>query len=173
LESCGTYLPFFVFVAVTATSPFCEPLCVQTLRFYQIDVEQADAALIVMPNGSRTEGWFEYGTTNPPRSSTRSQSLGRGTSAQSYTHDLSGLRPDTTYFFRAVGKGGGNTTERGSVRSFTTRLTESAPNIEGLWQGQATMQTCENSIQVARFDEFCTQIGQDSFVELSLVLVFP
>ncbi len=38
----------FVVVVVAAGAT---PLAAQTLRIYQIDVEQADAALVVMPNG--------------------------------------------------------------------------------------------------------------------------
>ena len=42
---------FFIAVFVALLFLAANPLFAQTLRIYHIDVEQADAALVVMPNG--------------------------------------------------------------------------------------------------------------------------
>ncbi|HEX2880278.1 MAG TPA: hypothetical protein VHO25_12170, partial [Polyangiaceae bacterium] len=81
------------------------------------------------PNGAATTGWFRYSTTNPVTCSdsfgTRAPvgaggtALGMGLSGVSYSQALTGLLPDTTYYFCAIAQSSSGTAF-GSVLSFTT-----------------------------------------------------
>lgn len=74
----------------------------------------------VNPKGAATNGWFRWGTTNPPTAfDTTPQALGSGTSVVAYEADLTGLDPGETYYFRAVGNDGSGDV-LGAVLSFTT-----------------------------------------------------
>jgi len=81
------------------------------------------------PNGAAATGWFRYATANPGscndtfglRAPTPSggTALGSGTAAVAYVRAITGLIPNTTYYFCAIAS---NTygTSFGAVRSFTT-----------------------------------------------------
>jgi hypothetical protein len=79
------------------------------------------------PNGATTTGWYRYATTDPGtcseafgiRTPVSGLSLGSGTSAISMGWSVTGLVPNTTYWFCAIAT---NTygTSFGAVRSFTT-----------------------------------------------------
>ncbi|MBP6855543.1 MAG: hypothetical protein KBC26_01020 [Candidatus Pacebacteria bacterium] len=74
----------------------------------------------INPNGSMTTGWFEYGTTMNLGSRTPTQAMGSGSYLSNIAAALSGLVPNTTYYFRAAAQ---NTygTAYGQVLSFTTQ----------------------------------------------------
>jgi hypothetical protein len=74
----------------------------------------------VGPNGSQATGWFQYGrTTSLELGTTVSQAMGGGLSLVNYASPLSGLSPNTTYYFRAVGQNAYGT-NYGQILSFTT-----------------------------------------------------
>jgi hypothetical protein len=75
----------------------------------------------VNPNTSTTTAWFEWGTSNTlaSYSSTSSQSVGSGTSAVSVTANLTGLNPNTTYYYRVAAQNSTGT-QRGAILSFLT-----------------------------------------------------
>ncbi len=57
----------------------------------------------VNPNGtSDTKAWFEYGLTATLGSQTSSRDIGSGTQAAQFAYALTGLTPNTSYFYRAV-----------------------------------------------------------------------
>ncbi len=70
-------------------------------------------------NGSISNAWFEYGTTQNLGSQTNSQPMGAGTDYQNYSSALTGLSANTTYYFRAVAQNSYGT-NYGSILSFTT-----------------------------------------------------
>ncbi len=70
-------------------------------------------------NGSVSNAWFEYGTTQNLGSQTNSQPVGAGTNYQNYSSALTGLSANTTYYFRAVAQNSYGT-NYGSILSFTT-----------------------------------------------------
>ncbi|MBE7451667.1 MAG: hypothetical protein HS111_23080 [Kofleriaceae bacterium] len=85
------------------------------------------------PNGATSTGWYRYSTSDPgtcnnsfgtraPSSSASDTPLGAGTSPVAYSRGISGLTPNTTYYFCALA---GNTygTGFGAVLSFTTLAT--------------------------------------------------
>ena len=78
----------------------------------------------VNPNSSATSAWFEWGTSSTlsTYSTTASQSVGSGSSAVSITANLTGLTPNTTYYYRAVAQNSAGT-QRGLILSFTTAST--------------------------------------------------
>ncbi len=76
----------------------------------------------VNPNGYTANAWFEYGTTMSLGSQTPNQSVGSGSNLSPLAYALSGLFPNTTYYFRAVAQGQGNTAY-GSILSFVTTQT--------------------------------------------------
>ncbi len=73
----------------------------------------------VNPNGSNTQYWFEYGTTNGLGNSTTHVNIGSGSSAIQENWTLSGLTPNTTYYYRisASNAAGAN---NGGTNTFTT-----------------------------------------------------
>ena len=68
------------------------------------------------PHGAPSQGWFEWGTTSAlGNSTTRTDS----SSPRTFDRTLSGLSPNTTYFFRAVAENSRGR-EHGQIRSFVT-----------------------------------------------------
>jgi len=81
----------------------------------------------VNPNGVATTFTFEFGTSTAFGSITTPTSAGAGTSPLSVTANLSGLAPNTTYFYRLVATNSSGVTSTGIVRSFRTTGTASPP----------------------------------------------
>jgi MYXO-CTERM domain-containing protein len=80
------------------------------------------------PGGDATTGWFRYATTSPGTCNdsfgTRApasggSALGSGTSSVAFAQAISGLAPNTTYFYCAIAQNSVGT-GLGSVLSFTT-----------------------------------------------------
>ncbi|THB74354.1 MAG: hypothetical protein D3926_21940 [Desulfobacteraceae bacterium] len=74
----------------------------------------------VNPNSSETTCWFEYGLSTAYGDATTPVSAGNGSSPVSASQVITGLLPDTTYYFRLVGnnlKG----TAPGAAQTFKTR----------------------------------------------------
>ncbi len=73
------------------------------------------------PSGSRTDAWFEFGTSSTLATfeSTARVSVGSGTTPVSFQEFVGSLEPETTVYYRAAaGNSGGEA--RGAIRSFTT-----------------------------------------------------
>ena len=68
-------------------------------------------------NGSSTRVWFEYGRDRDLDDETSQKSIGSGTDTVSTR--ISGLRRDTTYYFRVVARNNDGT-DSGSIMSFRT-----------------------------------------------------
>ena len=85
----------------------------------------------VNPNGYSTSYWFEYGTSQSLGYATFGQSLGSGNSNQNVNANISGLLPNTTYYFRIAAQNQYNTSY-GLILSFTT-------NNNGGGGGSATL----------------------------------
>lgn len=75
-------------------------------------------------NGSSTRAWFEYGTNTNLGYSTGETSY--GSRSRNYDRNISGLYPNTTYYFRAVAENRDGT-DYGNILSF--RTTGSFSNI--------------------------------------------
>lgn len=73
------------------------------------------------PNNEDTDAWFQWGTsrTNLNRD-TGKEGIGDGTREKNFDRRLTGLRPNTTYYFRAVAESREGI-DRGSILSFRTR----------------------------------------------------
>lgn len=72
-------------------------------------------------NNATTQFWFAYGTrSNSLTSTTTPTGALTGTSAQSVSATLTGLRARNTYYFQVVASNAVGTTY-GAVLSFTTR----------------------------------------------------
>lgn len=80
----------------------------------------------VTPNGANTNAWFEWGTNSSLGNSTGSISY--GTNTTSFSHTLSGLIANTTYYYRTVAQ---NTygTVNGATLSFTTTGQQSTGQV--------------------------------------------
>ena len=85
----------------------------------------------VNPNGSSTTAWFEWGTSSTLSTYTQTpnQSIGSGTTSQAISASLSGLIPDTTYYYRVAASNTAGT-QRGSILSFTTLSISPTPNFQ-------------------------------------------
>ena len=95
------------------------PPTVQTNAATGISQNSATLNGQVNPNGYSTSYWFEYGTSQSLGYATFGQSLGSGNSSQNVNANISGLSPNTTYYFRVVAQNQYNTSY-GSILSFTT-----------------------------------------------------
>ncbi len=73
----------------------------------------------VTPNGSPTTYWYEYGATAALGSKTASQSIGSGWSAIPSPGYITGLRANTSYFFRLSARNSLGTTN-GTTQTFST-----------------------------------------------------
>lgn len=78
----------------------------------------------VNPNGAATTAYFEFGTdsTLANHSATSQQQIPAGTLSVPVNATLTGLSPNTTYYFRLVGINSGGTNKSSPIRSFTTQL---------------------------------------------------
>jgi hypothetical protein len=81
----------------------------------------------VNPNGLATTVYFQWGTSPSYGNSTPSQSIGSGTSTVNVSANLSGLLPNTTYYYRIVASNSAGTTY-GSGMSFRTNSLPPATN---------------------------------------------
>ena len=82
----------------------------------------ATVSAMVNPNGNATTVHFVYGTQptlTTGITSTAERTVGSGTSPVPVTEQLTGLQPNTTYYFQAVATSNGITTP-GPIQSFTT-----------------------------------------------------
>ncbi len=73
----------------------------------------------VNPNGGMTSAWFEYGQTASLGLVTPQQPMGSGSGLYNYAFPVSGLQPNTTYYFRAVAQNQAGTAY-GQILSFRT-----------------------------------------------------
>jgi len=90
---------------------------VTTRSATNIDSDSATLNGRVDGNGLSTRAWFEWGEDRDLDDSTRERSYGSGST--SYDEQISGLRANTTYYFRAVAENSEDTVY-GSVLSFRT-----------------------------------------------------
>jgi hypothetical protein len=76
------------------------------------------------PNGASTSAWFQWGTSTAYGNTTApATSVGSGTTAVSYSFNLSALSCGTTYHYRAAAKNAGGTTY-GRDKRITTAACE-------------------------------------------------
>ena len=73
----------------------------------------------VNPEGTDTTAYFEYGTTTSYGTTTASQDLGSGDAPVAVTAGLTGLQPNTTYYYELVTVSNGLTSTYAG-QSFTT-----------------------------------------------------
>jgi hypothetical protein len=75
----------------------------------------------VNPNGEAASGWFEWGSSSTlsTYTSTLTQSIEPGTTNVAISKGLTGLTPNTTYYFRAAAATNGGIV-KGSILSFKT-----------------------------------------------------
>lgn len=78
------------------------------------------------PNGVMTFYWFEYGISPGLGSTTAVNSAGAGTSSLPVSASISGLLPNTTYYFRFNAQNGYGTVN-GNILSFTTNPVNPLP----------------------------------------------
>jgi fibronectin type 3 domain-containing protein len=108
------------------------PVTAPTVTTTQAASVTATSAMVngtVNPNGNATAAFFEWGTSSTlaTYTTTSTQSAGSGMTSTSVSAILSGLNPNTSYFFRLVGQNNGGT-QRGAILSFTTTIPRSDPN---------------------------------------------
>lgn len=114
---------------VLAVEPFYNyPPTVKTEAPGDIGRDYAILSGEANPQGSETQVWFEYGSSPAPALwSLRSSysGAGKGFSGVNKIFWLSGLRPDTTYYYRAVAQNR-NATVYGAIMSFKAEPVRSA-----------------------------------------------
>lgn len=79
------------------------------------------------PNGEDTDVWFQWGTSRSNlNSSSRAEDIGDGTREKDFDKRITGLRPNTLYYFRAVAQNREGI-DRGGTLSFRTDRGVAAP----------------------------------------------
>ena len=78
----------------------------------------------VNPEGATATWWFEYGTTSLLGTSTSATALASGITPITVTYELTGLTPETTYYFAVAAQN-----LHGVVTSFPLSFISSAPTI--------------------------------------------
>ena len=91
---------------------------VTTRAATDVDSDSATLNGRVDGNGTTTRAWFEYGTSRNMGEETRDRSYGSGST--SYDQNITGLRPNTTYYFRAVAENDDSDEVYGQILSFYT-----------------------------------------------------
>lgn len=106
--------------STTPVTPSGNTPLVNTLSATDIDRSSARLRGEANPRNDSTEAWFEWGTSSSNLSrETGRQSVGSGNSFIGFSNFVSGLEPNTDYFYRAVARNSFGTS-RGDIRSFTT-----------------------------------------------------
>ena len=93
----------------TTPPPAVNPPTVTTEPATSVTSSSATLNGTVNPNGASVTGWFEWGTSMAYGTSTPPLSGGSGTSPVPMNVSISGLSPNTTYHFRAVGQNSADT----------------------------------------------------------------
>jgi YVTN family beta-propeller protein len=115
---------------------------------------------VVNPNGGATTYWFEYGTsdTNLIRKTSQS-SLATGYRDVGVSIELTGLRPNTLYYYRLAASNSLGT-NYGSVLSFTTATAVPGviATVTGIRPQAVAVNSNTNQIYVANYDKNVTVI---------------
>jgi uncharacterized repeat protein (TIGR02543 family) len=101
----------------------------QTKLASNVDTSTATINGTLLANDTTTAGYFEWGTS-PTLSAKTTISLGNysGSSLNTEARNLTGLTPETTYYFRIIGIASGIRYE-GAILSFTTLAQKDTPTI--------------------------------------------
>lgn len=100
----------------------------------------------IVPNGSETLAFFQYGTSSALGSQTAEQSIGTGYSSIGVNIAVSGLQANTTYYFRIVARNAGSFGNLpGELRTLYTAGTSSG-NAPGITTNAATDITTSGAI---------------------------
>jgi hypothetical protein len=101
------------------TTPTYPPPTVNTSEALAITQTSATLWGTLNPNGIATQGYFRWGLTPSYGNTTANQNEGSGSSSENFSQAITGLTPNTTYYYVAVGTNAGGTAyDSGS--SFTT-----------------------------------------------------
>jgi uncharacterized protein (TIGR03437 family) len=105
----------------TIAAPAATLAAVTTAAASSITATNATLNGQVNPNGSTTNVWFEWGTSNTLASfvSTATQATGTGNTSQMVSANLSNLIPGTTYYYRLASSNSAGIA-KGPILSFTT-----------------------------------------------------
>lgn len=102
-------------------SDSCVAPSITTLAATNITQNSATLNATIMPNGSQTTAWFEYGTSQNLGYTTPTQTISGSTATQNIQAQIYNLQPNTLYYFRVIAQnpcGGANV--QGSLLTFNT-----------------------------------------------------
>ena len=94
-----------------------------SVRLYSASPVTTTASLLkgeINPNDSNTDAWFEWGTTTSLGHRTRVTNMGSGTSYRNISVSITGLTPNTLYFYRLSAENNEGITQS-PILSFVTR----------------------------------------------------
>lgn len=111
-------------------------------------------------NGAPTTYYFKYGTTTEVKETTKVESAGSGEESAPFSKAVTGLLPNTKYYFRIVASNSAGTSE-GSNSNFTTTgaswKIQSTPNASGAEHSNLYDISCEPASTTA-----CTAVGKQT-----------
>ena len=108
----GSYTP----VVIAGTTGFITTVQATS----QLSTSAKLNGIFINSNNASAQGYFEYGATSAMNSTTAENSLGTNTSV-SFSKTVTGLAPNTIYYFRAVAVKGG-TVYKGRILVFKTKV---------------------------------------------------
>lgn len=108
----GTILDF-------TTSGYGMPSAI-TLPATNISQTQATLNGTFNSNGLSVDTWFEYGISSSLSGSSSTNIISQSSTNGNMSETLSGLSPNTTYYFRAVSRSAGGTKRSNAILSFVT-----------------------------------------------------
>ena len=117
-------------LSFTTSAAVVTPPAATTEAAMSITATGATLEASVNPEGSATTYDFVYSisSTLSPGTTTTSQSAGSGTTAESESAVLTGLTPDTKYYFKFVASNSGGPTS-GAILNFTTLAATGTPPV--------------------------------------------
>lgn len=136
-----TILPVFIFVLSFSVAQAQYP----NIDSINVDISPTSANLKaqINPNGYVSTAWFEYGTNSNLNTYAQTEhvALTNTNNSLSISRTITGLTPNTTYYFRVVTDNGRNTL-KGSIAYFVT-----SPQTQTYTNTTYTNQTNTNTYQ--------------------------
>ncbi len=110
----------------TKTETPTTTLSIKTLDASAVSTNSVELRGVI--SGGPANVFFEWGPSSQQVSQTPSQGINAGNTAN-FAYSLTGLQPNTTYYFRAAGQASTGNAVRGETHSFTTGRVASTPPV--------------------------------------------
>src|SRR3989338_406744 len=185
--SLGQVLTFVTASPPVQTAGDADFLTVATKGAENITEHSVTLQGLALLRSSKAVGWFELGETTEMKNKAPKTPLEKINTVNSFYSSISGLQPDTTYFYRALADDGFGV-KKGSLLSFRSKLKTMAPPVGqkilpspqaqgvGGTGGTLTIESDSKEIQkgdAVRYTVRYHNNGDMNFSEASIKIIFP